>query len=133
MNKNLLDIYSDYLIAQKGLATAIGLSQMLDGQINHNKITKFLNRPESSSKELWEYVKPTIRIEEGKKGQYQNLSALSLKDGEKRIVCLKNCAFSVALIAKVFKNEEGSTGTLYLVTNDLESSADQIYKVYKKR
>jgi hypothetical protein len=65
MNKNLLDIYSDYLIAQKGLATAIGLSQMLDGQINHNKITKFLNRPESSSKELWEYVKPTIRkIEE---------------------------------------------------------------------
>jgi IS4 transposase len=52
---------------------------------------------------------------------------------KKRIVCLKNCAFSVALIAKVFKNEEGSTGTLYLITNDRENSADQIYEVYKKR
>ena len=52
---------------------------------------------------------------------------------KKRIVCLKNCAFSVALIAKIFKNEEGSTGTLYLITNDRENSADQIYEVYKKR
>ena len=72
-------------------------------------------------------------MEEEKKGQYQNLSALSLKDGEKRIVSLKDCAFSVALITKIFKNEDGSTGTLYLVTNDLESSTDQIYEVYKKR
>ncbi len=27
----------------------------------------------------------------------------------------------------------GSTGTLYLVTNDVESSADRIYEVYQKR
>jgi Transposase DDE domain len=275
MNKKLLDIYSDYLITQNGYATATGLSRMLDGLISHDKITRFLNGKESSSKELWEYVKPKIRkiedasggvlilddsieekpytdendiiswhyshaknrcvkginilsclvrygdtalpigyelirkdvsfceiktrkekrkasiskneifrdlidqakkneiqfdyvladnwfgskknmefihydmkkkfiigiksnrsvccVEEEKKGQYQNLSALSLKDGEKRIVSLKDCAFSVALITKIFKNEDGSTGTLYLVTNDLESSADQIYEVYKKR
>ena len=275
MDKNLLDIYSDYLITQNGYATATGLSQMLDGLISHDKITRFLNGKESSSIELWEYVKSKIRKieetsggvlilddsieekpytdendliswhyshaknrcvkginilsclvrygdiafpvsyeliskdvsfcdiktkkekrkasinknaifralidqakkneirfdyvladnwfgskknmefihydmkkkfiigiksnrsvyceEEEKKGQYQNLSALSLKDGEKRIVSLKDCAFSVALITKIFKNEDGSTGTLYLVTNDLESSADQIYEVYKKR
>ena len=65
MNKNLLDIYSDYLIAQNGYATATGLSQMLDGQISHDKITRFLNGTEYSSKDLWEYVKPNIRkIEE---------------------------------------------------------------------
>lgn len=275
MDKNLLDIYSDYLITQNGYATATGLSQMLDGLISHDKITRFLNGKESSSSELWEYVKPKIRkieetsggvlilddsieekpytdendliswhyshaknrcvkginilsclvrygdiafpvsyeliskdvsfcdiktkkekrkasinkneifralidqakkneirfdyvladnwfgskknmefihydmkkkfiigiksnrsvccVEEEKKGQYQNLSVLALKDGEKRIVSLKDCAFSVALITKIFKNEDGSTGTLYLVTNDLESSADQIYEVYKKR
>ena len=275
MNKNLLDLYSDYLIAQNGYATATGLSQMLDGQISHDKIRRFLNGKESSSKELWQYIKPKVRkIEESiggililndsieekpytdeneliswhyshaknrcvkginilsclvrygdvalpisyepickdvsfcdvktkrekrkastskneifrsiiaqakkneilfdyvladnwfgskenmefihydmkkkcivgiktnrsvccmegeKKGQYQNLSVLSLKDGEKRTVCLKGCAFSVALITKIFKNEDGSTGTLYLVTNDLESNADQIYEVYKKR
>jgi len=275
MNKNLLDIYSDYLIAQNGYATATGLSQLLDGEVSHDKITRFLNSKEASSKDLWEYVKPEVRkieskdegililddsieekpytdeneliswhyshakcrcvkginllsclvrygdialpisyepivkdvafcevatkkekrkssvtkneifrsmikqavrsgvlfeyiladnwfgakknmefihydmkkkfiigiksnrlvapMEEGKKGQYQNLDALSLKDGEKRIVYLKDCCFSVALICKIFKNEDGSTGTLYLVTNDLESSADRIYDVYKKR
>ncbi len=71
--------------------------------------------------------------EEGKKGQYQNLSSLNLKDGEKRIVCLKGCSFSAFLIAKVFKNEDDSTGTLYLVMSEFKSSADQIYDVYKKR
>ena len=72
-------------------------------------------------------------VKESKKGQYQSLSSLNLKDGEKRIVSLKGCSFSVALIAKIFKNEDGSTGTLYLVTNDLESSPDLIYEIYKKR
>jgi len=272
----LLDIYSDYLIAQNHHATAIGLSDLLEGRISHDKITRFLNGKEFSSKELWEYVKPEIRkieqdmggvlivddtIEEKmhtseneiicwhyshskgrcvkginllsclvrygdialpiayepihkdvlfcdvttkkikrqssinknqifqsliaqamtnkvkfeyilsdtwfgakknmefihhemkkkfifgikanrlialsekdkKNGQYQNLSTLQLKDGEKRIVWLKDVSFPVALITKIFKNEDGSTGTLYLVTNELESSADRIYELYQKR
>jgi DDE superfamily endonuclease len=276
MDKQLLDIYSDYLIAQNQYATATGLSDLLEGQISHDKITKFLNKQELSSKELWEYIKPEIRkveeevggvlilddtIEEKtytdeneiicwhyshakgrcikgvnllsclirygdvalpvayepvckdvifcdvatkkvkrqssisknelfrsmiaqavtnrvkfdyvladnwfgakknmefihyemkkkfvigvkanrlialteqemKKGQYQNLNALLLKDGEKRIVWLKDLSFPVALIKKIFKNEDGSTGILYLVSNDLESGADRIYEVYKKR
>ena len=41
MNKKLLDIYSDYLIAQNQYATATGLSDLLDGQISHDKITRF--------------------------------------------------------------------------------------------
>lgn len=275
MNKNLLDLYSDYLISQNGLATATGLSQVLDGEISHDKITRFLNSEIATSKDLWLYIKQAIRqveetqggvliiddsieekpytdeseiinwhyshakntcvkginllsclirygdvafpiayetmrkdvhfcdvktkkekrqasinknqlfrsmveqavknevkfeyvladnwfssnknmrfihydvdkkfimgiksnrliaCEEGnEKGQHQNLSSLNLKDREKRIVSLKGCPFSVALIAKIFKNEDGSTGTLYLVTNDLESSADHIYEVYQKR
>jgi hypothetical protein len=69
MDKNLLDIYSDYLITQNGYATATELSQMLDGLISHDKITRFLNGIESSSSELWEYVKPKIRkIEETSEG-----------------------------------------------------------------
>ena len=275
MDKKLLDIYSDYLIAQNQYATATGLSALLDGEISHDKITRFLNSKETSSKELWQYVKSEIRRveentggvlilddtieektytdeseiicwhhshakgrfvkgvnllsalirygdialpiacevvhkdlffcdiatrkekrrssttknemfrsiiaqavknevkfdyvlsdnwfgakknmefihydmkkkfiiglkanrliacpEEEKKGQYQNLSTLNLKDGEKRVVQLKELPFPVALTAKIFKNEDNSTGTLYLVTNDLESSADRIYEVYQKR
>ena len=71
--------------------------------------------------------------EDKKKGQYQNLNTLHFKDGEKRIVWLKDVSFPVALITKIFKNEDGSTGILNLVTNDLESSPDRIYEVYQKR
>lgn len=275
MDKELLDIYSDYLIAQNQYATATGLSDLLEGQISHDRITKFLNKEEFSSKELWTYIKPEIRrieevggvlilddtIEEKaytdenemicwhyshakgrvlkgvnilsclvrygdvalpiayepirkdvtfcdiatkklnrqssisknelfrsmiaqsvtnqikfdyvladnwfgakknmefihyeigkkfiigvksnrlialskqdkKKDQYQNLHALPLKDGEKIIVWLKDISFPVALIKKIFKNEDSSTGILYLVSNDLESSAELIYAIYQKR
>ena len=68
-----------------------------------------------------------------KKGPYQNLSSLNLKDGEKRTVFLKDIPSPVALITKIFKNEDGSTGSLYLVSKDLESNADRIYEVYQKR
>ena len=276
MDKRLLDIYSDYLIAQNQYATAIGLSEILEGRISHDKITRFLNSNAAGSRELWEYIKPEIRKieqeaggvlilddtieektytdeneiiswhyshakgryvkgvnllsclvrygdialpvayepvckdvlfcdiatrkikrqsstsknqmfrsmlaqavnngikfdyvladnwfgakknmefihydmkkkfiigikanrlialskEERKNGQYKNLSTLSLKDGEKRTVWLKDLPFAVGLVKKIFKNEDGSTGTLYLVTNDLESGADRIYEVYQKR
>jgi DDE superfamily endonuclease len=275
MNK-MLDIYSDYLIAQNQYATAVGLSDLLEGRISHDKVTRFLNGKEFTSKDLWEHIKPDLRKieedkggvliiddtieekpytdeseiicwhyshskgrcvkgvnllsclarygdvalpiayeivrkdiffsdvatkkvkrqvsvsknemfrsviqqaltnnvkfeyvladvwfgakknmefiqydmnkkfifgikanrlialseQEAKKGQYQNLNTLPIKDGEKRIVWVKDLFFPVALIVKVFKNEDGSTGTLYLVTNDLESSADRIYEVYQKR
>ena len=69
MNKNLLDIYSDYLITKNSYTTATGLSQMLDGQISHDKITRFLNSDNATSKDLWQYIKPNVRkIEESKGG-----------------------------------------------------------------
>lgn len=274
--QQLLDIYTDYLISQQQQATATGLSLLLDGQISHDKITRFLNNNQFDSKDLWHYVKPAVRRQEQdkggvliiddsieekpytdendivcwhfshtkgrhvkginllsclvrygdiafpvafelvcknlhfcdlktkqekrqssvtknqqfrmlieqaisnqikfdyiladswfgakdnmefihyekrkkfifgmkvnrliafseqdrKKGQYQNLKTLDLKDGEKKIVWLKDVAFPVALIRKIFKNEDGSTGTLYLVTNDLDSDTDTLYQIYQKR
>ena len=68
MNFNLLDIYSDYLIAQSKYATATGLSTLLEGAISHDKITRFLKESEFHSKDLWNYVKPVIRKHEQEKG-----------------------------------------------------------------
>lgn len=276
MSQDLLDIYSDYLIAQTQYATATGLSYLLEDSISHDQVTRFLNRNTFDSKDLWEYVKPKVRQQElnqggvliiddaieekpytdentivnwhfshakgrcvkginllsclvryndwavpigykvihkdmyycdlktrkgvrkasatknehfrslvqqacinrvkfdyvladnwfgskenmeyihyslgkrfifglkanrlvafseeaKKKGQYQNLSTLDIKDGEVRKAWLKDLSLPVSLIKKVFKNEDGSTGTLYLVTNDLESGADRIYEIYQKR
>src|SRR5215216_916531 len=276
MPQDILDIYTDYLICQNQHATAIGLSNLLEGELSHDQITRFLNRNDYGSKDLWQYVKADVRRheqttggvliiddtieekpytdeseivswhfshakgrcvkgvnilsglirygdivlpisyeiinkdlhfcdiktkkekrqssttknqmfrtivkqavsnqilfdfvladnwfgakdnmefvhydikkffvfgikanrliafseEERKKGQYHNLNQLNFKDGEKKIVFLKDLAFPVALVTKIFKNEDGSTGILHIVTNDLNSDADRIYEVYQKR
>ena len=276
MSKELLDIYTDYLISQNSYATATGLSNLLDGQISHDKITRFLNKEQFCAKDLWQYVKAEVRRqeqekggvliiddsieekpytdeneiicwhfshakgrcvkginilsslirysdiafpigfeivtkelhfydlktkkdrrkssttknqhfralvkqavsnqvkfeyvltdnwfgskenmgfihyeiekmfifgmkanrliafskEERKKGQYHLLNSLEFKDKEKKIVWLKDLSFPVAIIKRIFKNEDGSTGVLYLVTNDLDSDADRIYEIYQKR
>lgn len=276
MSLNMLDIYTDYLISQNKYATATGLSQLLDGEISHDKVTRFLNKNQFDSQDLWKFIKPYLRqieqseggvfivddsieekpytdendivcwhfshakgrcikginllsclirygdvalpigyetvtknirfcdietkkekrvsevtknelfrtqlkqaiknnilfdyvladnwfgskenlkmihfdikkhfiigvksnrlaalTEEDKnKGRHQNLNTLNLKDNEKRKLWLKDLPFPVAIIKKIFKNEDGSTGELYLVTNDLDSDADRIYEIYQKR
>ncbi len=58
---------------------------------------------------------------------------MSLRDGEARKLWLKDFWLPVTLTKRVFKNEDGSSGTLYRVINDLESGADRIYETYQKR
>ena len=275
MANNILDIYSDYLICQNKYATATGLSDLLSGDISHDKITKYLNSADLGSKELWEYAKPHIRkhedqqggvlilddsIEEkpytdeneivawhhshakgrhvkginilsclvsygdtvlpfgyeiihkdvsfsdietrkekrkasvsknehfrnliqqsannkvlfehvladswfgskenmqfieslGKKfiigiksnrtvalsgkdktlGKFQQVSSLNMKDGESKKVWLKSVPFQIVLVKKVFTNEDGSIGVLYLASNDIEHDAAYLYQIYQKR
>lgn len=57
----IAEIYSDYLIASFGLTTATGLSKLLEGEISHDKITRFLASKAKTSKDLWQFVKPLIR------------------------------------------------------------------------
>jgi hypothetical protein len=65
MNKEKLDLYTDYLISNMGYTTATGLSSMLDGEISHDSVTRFLSARDYTSKDLWLEVKPTVRkIEE---------------------------------------------------------------------
>ncbi|MDB2614307.1 transposase, partial [Chlamydiales bacterium] len=269
------DIYTDYLICQNHKATATGLSKLLEGDLSHDQITRFLNKEDLTGKELWSYVKPLIRKheEEGgvfivddtieekehtdvndtvcwhyshakgecvkginilsgmirygdfalpvayeavrkdlyfcdlsdrkekrrstitknellrnmlnqsvknnlkfkyvladswfgakknmefihydmkkkfifgiksnrlvalseeqrKKGQYQDIKSLNFEDMEERVVWLKDIPFPVKLLTRIFKNENGTSGTLYLATNDINLDADHIYDIYQKR
>jgi len=61
MDKENLELYTDYLISTFGYATATGLSKMVDGEISHDQVTRFLSQEEYTSKELWHEVKPTVR------------------------------------------------------------------------
>lgn len=272
---DMLDIYTDYLICQNKYATATGLSDMVDGEFSHDKVTRFLHTEDFDSKALWHYVKQPVRkrersggvlilddsIEEkpytdenevncwhfshaksdvikginilscmvryddfsvpigyevikkdisysdvqtkqvrrkssttknelfrsllkqamknnvmfeyvladnwyGSKanmayihkglqksfiigiksnrtlalsendannGQYQQVRSLTLEEDVTHTVWLKGLDFPVKLLKKVFKNENGSTGVLYLISNDMQSSAERLYEVYQKR
>ena len=61
MKKENLEIYTDYLICNSGFATATGLSSMLDGDISHDQMTRFLSAKEYTSKDLWMEVKTAVR------------------------------------------------------------------------
>jgi hypothetical protein len=65
---DMLDIYTDYLICQNKYATATGLSDMVDGEFSHDKVTRFLRQGDFDSKMLWTYVKPAVRERENKNG-----------------------------------------------------------------
>lgn len=49
-------------------ATATGLSAMLEGEVSHDQITRFLSAQEYVSKDLWQQVKPTVRLVEREDG-----------------------------------------------------------------
>lgn len=275
MNKELLDIYTDYLISQNYHATATGLSSLLDGLVSHDQITRFLNNGDYDSKQLWEITKPLVRQIESEDGvlclddciseksytdendiicwhyshakgriikginllscmvrygdislpicfeiikkdirfcdvntknerrkssvtknelfrklirqtvknkvmfkyvladnwfsskdnmallhfdlkkyfifgiksnrtvaisandkmhgHFHKVSSLALEEGQAKTVYLKDLSFPVQLLKKVFKNEDGRTGVLYLITNDLTIDSARIYEVYQKR
>ena len=59
-NAELLDLYSDYLIASFGQATATGLARLVVG-VSHDQVTRFLNGDELADKDLWKITKPHIR------------------------------------------------------------------------
>jgi hypothetical protein len=63
-----IDLYTDFLISQNWYATATGLSDMTEGEVSHDKITRFLSSNEFTSKDLWQKVKKTVREIESEDG-----------------------------------------------------------------
>lgn len=61
MKKADIELYTDYLISTFGSATATGLSSMVNGDVSHDQVTRFLSDREYGSKDLWRQVKSTVR------------------------------------------------------------------------
>jgi len=59
-NAQLLDLYTDYLLASFGQATATGLAALLP-ELSHDRVTRFLSQQELTDKDLWKIVKPHLR------------------------------------------------------------------------
>jgi len=60
-NDELLDLYSDYLLSAFGQTTATGLSALLEGQVSHDRVQRFLASPHRTSLDLWRIAKPHVR------------------------------------------------------------------------
>jgi hypothetical protein len=61
MDREVLELYTDYLISSFGQTTATGLSALLGGTISHDRISRFLNAEDFTSADLWHLVKPLAR------------------------------------------------------------------------
>ena len=60
MTKPDLDLYTDYLLSKFGATTAAGLSAMIEGEVSHDQVTRFLSAQQYTSKDLWHQVKSTV-------------------------------------------------------------------------
>jgi hypothetical protein len=67
-NGKLLDLYSDYLISAFGQTTATGLSALLNGEISHDSVQRYLAGERQTSVHLWRVVKPHVRTIESPDG-----------------------------------------------------------------
>ena len=59
--ENVLDLYTDYLLASFGQTSATGLENLLDGTIKHDTVTRLLTRSDFTAKDLWLAIKPLVR------------------------------------------------------------------------
>ena len=76
--------------------------------------------------------KVALSEEDKKNGKYVDIKSLKL-EGCTLSVYLKQLDFPVVISKQVFKNKDGSTGALYLVSSDLSLSYEQITTIYHKR
>jgi hypothetical protein len=68
MQEKLLDLYTDYLISSFGQVTATGLARLLNGEVSHDQITRFLSSEPKRSADLWRIAKPLVRSIESNDG-----------------------------------------------------------------
>jgi len=66
--KQMLDIYSDYLIASFSQTSATGLSNLVNGEISHDQVTRFLSQEKKTAKDLWLIAKPLVKKIQSEQG-----------------------------------------------------------------
>jgi hypothetical protein len=71
--------------------------------------------------------------EEKREGKFQQVETLNIAENTSEQIYIKELPFPVLLVKQVFKNEDGSSGILYLICSDTTVEAKTIMDVYQKR
>lgn len=74
-----------------------------------------------------------LSMEDKLNGKFKRVDELNVQKDQAIPVWLKGLDFPVRLTKQVFENKDGSQGELYIVTNDLELSAEAISTTYQNR
>jgi len=78
--------------------------------------------------------KIALTKEEKTKGKYVNISTIDIEGGSSRLIYLEGYEKPLRLIKQVVKNGDDDESTyLYLVTNDIDLSFDELLEIYKRR
>ena len=67
------------------------------------------------------------------RGEFERIDKLDLPEGEPVRGWLRGLDFEVLLYRQVFRNEDGSAGTLYLVSSELDADGEAICAIYQRR
>ena len=150
-NKELLDIYSDYLISAFSQTTGTGLAGLMGGSVSHdqipfryglsdvgysaadnmmfiqNDLDKAFIMPLKSNRKV-ALSEPAKR-----NGQWVRLDQLTLQANTRVAIYLESVDFPLVLTKPVFANEDGSTGIQDVVSSDTTLSADQLTTLDRKR
>jgi len=78
--------------------------------------------------------KIALTLEEKNKGKYVNISTIDIEGGSSRLIYLEGYEKPLKLIKQVVKNGDDDESTyLYLVTNDINLSFNEVLEIYKRR
>ena len=78
--------------------------------------------------------KIALTLEEKNKGKYVNISSIDIEGGSSRLIYLEGYEKPLRLIKQVVKNgDDGESTYLYLVTNDIDLSFNEVLEIYKRR
>ena len=68
MDKELFDLYTDYLLCSFGPTTATSLAALVEGAVSHDQVTRSLSGAKRTSADLWREVKPLVRQVQSEEG-----------------------------------------------------------------
>ena len=77
--------------------------------------------------------KVAVSEQDKRNGRYETVSSLALEAGASCLVCLEGVGFALRLLKQVFTNEDGSQGTVYLVTSDMALSVEAMATLSQTR
>jgi len=78
--------------------------------------------------------KIALSKEEKDKGKYVNISTINMEGGSSRLIYLEGYKKPLKLIKQVVKNGDNDESIyLYLITNDIDLSFDEVLEIYKRR